>query len=98
MKRFFLCLVLVGLIVLPVHFGHSDVDETLVIYLSFDEGNGKEAKDQSMYGNHAQIISNTEWVDGIYGKAVEVTGQSVDCVKVPPADSLKITGEITMMV
>lgn len=96
MKRSVLGLVLVALMILPAHFGYA-IDDTIVLYLPFDEGTGKKAKDRSMYGNDADIIKNTEWVAGQIGGAVEITGTTTDAVVVPSSDSLKIEGEITMM-
>ena len=99
MKRLILSLSLVALIMLT-YFGHAALDdETILLYLSFDEGTGNEVRDQSQYGNHGEIINNTEWVDGPpgFGRAVEISGENTDCVVVPGSDSLRITGEITMM-
>jgi len=98
MQRLFLSLFLAALIILPVHLGYAVIDDTIVIYLSFDEGTGNDARDQSTYGHHGEIIGNTDWTtDGKFGKAVEIAGENTDCVVVPAADSLKIEGEITMM-
>ena len=97
MKRLLLSLVLAALIMLPAYFGDAVVDETILIYLSFDEGTGKDVKDQSQHGNHGAIVNNTEWTDGKFKKAVEISGENTDCVVIPPSDSLKIEGEITMM-
>jgi len=100
MKRLFLSLFLAALIMLPAYFGYAVLDdETIVLYLSFDEGTGKEAKDQSKYGNHGEIVENTEWVKpGKLGKAaIEITDKTANAVVIPAADSLNIEGEITMM-
>jgi hypothetical protein len=98
MKRLSLSLILMALMILSTHFGYAAInDDTIVIYLSFDEGKGKEVKDQSKYGNHGEIVDNTEWTDGKFKKAVTIAGENTDCVVVPMADSLKIEGEITMM-
>lgn len=94
MKKLFLILVLV---ISPAHLVHAAIDETIVLYLSFDEGKGEEIRDHSSFGHHAQMVGNTEWVDGKSGKAVQITGESTDCVVVPAADSLKIQGQITLM-
>jgi hypothetical protein len=61
-----------------------------VLYLSFDEGTGKKVKDQSKYGNHGEIILNTDWVDGKFGSTVKITGEATNCVVIPDSDSLKI--------
>jgi hypothetical protein len=97
MKILSLSLVLVALMTLLTDWVYADIDADIVIYLSFDEGSGKTAKDQSKYGNHGEIINNTEWTDGQSKKAVEISGENTDCVVVPISDSLKITDEITMM-
>jgi len=97
MKSLSLSLILVALMAISVNLGYTAIDETMVIYLSFDEGTGKEVKDQSKYGNHGEIVNNTEWVDGQFKKAIKVAGENSDCVVVPDSDSLKIEGEITMM-
>ena len=89
MKKLFVSLVLVSLMVC---FGYADADDSMVLHLTFDEGSGDVAKDQSQYGNDAQI-NDAEWVVGKYGSAI--TGQG--CTTVPHSDSLVIEDEITMM-
>lgn len=97
MRRSVLSLILLFLITLPAQLAYCLADETMVLYLSFDEGIGKDIKDQSMYDNDARIIANTEWVEGRYGSAVAISGEAVDCVVVQNSESLQITGEITLM-
>ena len=92
MRKLFLYAVLLTLVIFQAHFGYAAIDESLVLYLPFDEGSGGEAKDQSKNGNHAQI-GDAEWVDGKYGSAI--TGQS--CTIVPHSASMVIEDEITMM-
>ena len=96
MKRLTLILTLAALITLSAHFGYAAVDKTLVLYLSFDEGNGAEAKDGSTYGNHA-AVDNAKWVEGKYGGAVTVKEGGQSCVTVTHSDSLVIEDEITIM-
>ena len=98
MRKLFISLVLSVLIILPVHLGYAADDDSLVLYLPFDEGSGDVAEDQSMYGNDAEIfLDNVEWVEGKFGNAVEIIGENVDCMVVPNSDSLMIEGEITLM-
>ena len=96
MKRLALISVLAVVITLPAHFGYAAVDETLVLYLSFDEGAGAEAKDGSTYGNHA-AVNNADWVEGKYGGAITVQEGGQDCVTVSHSESLVIEDEITIM-
>ena len=88
---------ILALVMFPAHLGYAATDETLVVYLPFDEGTGEKIEDQSSYGHDAEIIANTEWVEGRFKNAISISGQSVDCVIIPAADSLKIENEITMM-
>lgn len=71
-------------------------DESLVLYFSFDKDSGKEVKDSSGLGNDGKVSGDPKWVDGKYGKAVSLNGQS-DWVEVESSDSLNIKGEITLM-
>ena len=96
MRKLFLYAVLLTLVIIPARFGYAGVDESLVLYLSFDEGEGNEAKDQSQYGNHAQV-NDADWVEGKYGSAISVPASGQGCVTVPHSDSLVIEDEITMM-
>ena len=49
-------------------------DETLVLALSFDDGQGKAAKDSSQYGFDGKISGGATWVDGKFGKGLEFDG------------------------
>lgn len=71
------------------------VDDTLVLHFTFDEGNGDEVLDDSMYLNHGEIKGNPKWVDGKSGKALEFDGVG-DSVLVQNADSLNIKAALTM--
>jgi len=60
----------------------------------FDEGSGTAAKDASGFGNSGTLNGDPQWVDGVYGKALEFDGN--DYVEVPDSASLDITDEITI--
>ena len=98
MKRLLIGLILVVLMLSPAYLV-SDIDETMALYLSFDESTGDEVKDGSKYENHGKILpTRVKRVEGKFGGAIEISGLSADCVVVPNSDSLKITGQITMAV
>ena len=66
-------------------------DKSLVLYLSFDEGNGNNAKDGSQHGNDGELIAGPSWVDGQFGsKALEFDGTKSQYVKVPINDTLQL--------
>lgn len=77
-------------------YATADISEGLVVYFTFDNVDGKMILDDSGNGLDADIIANTEFVDGKYGEAIRITAEGADCVNVPAADALKIEGEITM--
>jgi hypothetical protein len=70
-------------------------DETLVLYLPLDEGDGNVAKDLSEYGNDAELKGKPKWADGKFGKALELDGAGSYAL-VPDSESLRITDRITI--
>ena len=54
----------------------------------FDEGNGKKLKDSSGQDNHGETIGKASWVNGKFGKALELDGASGG-VKISPGLELK---------
>ena len=85
----------------PVETPSTDIGivraEDLVLYLPFDEGTGNTVEDLSKHNNNG-TVRNTRWVQGKYGKAIELTGQRGGGIEVPDSPSLDITDEITLMV
>ena len=96
MKQLFGCAVLIALMLITAGYATADLAEGLVVYFTFDNVKGKTIVDDSGNGLDADIIANTDIVDGKYGKAIRITAVGADCVNVPASDDLKITGEITM--
>ena len=54
----------------------------------FDDGNGKKVKDSSGQDNHGETIGKASWVNGKFGKALELDGASGG-VKISPGLELK---------
>lgn len=71
-------------------------DPSLVLYFSFDKGGGKEIKDESGKGNDGDIAGSPKWIDGKYGKALQMTAQD-DHVEVAHSDSLVLEEAVTYM-
>jgi hypothetical protein len=68
----------------------------LVLYLSFDEGSGKIAKDGSGKKNDGELVGNVQWVDGKVKKAIKVMDDSANnLVSVKANKTLDITDQIT---
>ena len=96
MKQLLSCVALFALMLITVGYATADLADGLVVYFTFENVKGKTIVDDSGNGLDADIIANTEIVDGKYGKAMRITAEGPDCVNVPASDELKITGEITM--
>jgi len=67
----------------------AEVDEHIVLWLRYDEGEGDVAVDTSNYGNDG-VINGAEWVEGKYGSALSFNGTS-DYVEVEDDESLLLT-------
>ena len=71
-------------------------DKSLVLYLSFDEGNGGNAADSSVHGHDGELIKDPKWVEGQFGKALEFDGTKGQHVKVPINDTLQLTEQFSI--
>ena len=77
-------------------YSAQDLDKSMVLYLSFDQLNGKTVKDHSKHGNHGEIAGNPKLVEGKFGKCLEFNGKS-DWVVVEHHKSLCVEEEVTVM-
>ena len=66
----------------------------LVLHLSFDEGEGQTTNDISGMGNNCDLKGNPKWVDGKFGKALELDGATWG--EVADDDSLDLTEALTV--
>ena len=85
------------LMFIMVGYATADLADDLIVHFTFDNVKGKRILDESGNGLDAKVIKNTEFVKGKYGKAIRITKETEDCVNIPSADALEISGEITMM-
>ncbi len=86
-----------SLIFVTVGYTVADLTDDLVFYFTFDNVEGKRILDESENGLDAEVIENTKFVKGKYGDAIQITGETEDCVNIPATDALKISDAITMM-
>ena len=91
------CVMILTSVLILVNLSDAILDDGIVLYLTFDDVDGKKIKDQSKNGHDAEIIANTKLVKDQIGKAIEITAEGQDCVNVPAADALKIKDQTTMM-
>lgn len=97
MRHLFFQLLLFVLIFITAGYTTADLTKGLVIYFSFDNVKDKRILDESGNNLDSEVIENTEFVEGKYGNAIRITGETEECVNIPSADSLEIDEEITMM-
>ena len=97
MRHVSLQLLLFLLILITVRYTTADITEGLVVYFTFDNVKGKHIRDESGNGLDAEVIENTQFVEGKYGKAIRITRETEDCVNIPNSHKLEIDDEITMM-
>ena len=96
-RRVFLQLLLFVLIFITARYTTADLTKGLVVYFTFDNVKGKQILDESGNGLDAEVIENTQFVEGRYGNAIRITRETEDCVNVPASHKLEISEEITMM-
>jgi len=63
------------------------VDPNLVGWWKFDEGSGTTALDWSGHDNHATLIDGPQWVEGLFGGALEFSGSNYATMD-PVADDI----------
>ena len=68
--------------------------EDLVLHLSFDDLNGKVAKDSSEFGNDATFSGSPKLIDGKFGKAIDFDGAT--WAEIPDHNSIDIVDGITI--
>lgn len=80
LKSAIVCSLVTVFLLTPMAMGAKLRDDTVVLYLPFDEGKGDEVKDLSKSGKTGVLGSkgkkNPEWVDGKFGKALEFDGET----------------------
>ncbi len=76
MRTLLLTLTIVSLLMLPSLTNAQKYanDESLILYLPFDEGEGDTAFDRTRLGNHGKLEGPPQWVPGKHGKALEFDG------------------------
>lgn len=82
-----LCTLIIALVSIPF----ASADDSLLVYLSFDD-KGDIAKDITGNGNEGQFVvvggGKVQWVDGKFDRGIELDGQSY--VDIPWSDSIDV--------
>jgi hypothetical protein len=62
-------------------------DPDLVVYLSMDEGQGDLVADISGNGHDGEIVGDAQWIDGKYGRAIELVTAEAE-IQIPDDPAL----------
>ena len=80
LKGSIILLLIFGFMLIPISSKAVLRDNTVVLYLPFDEGKGNETKDYSQSGKVGALGTKgknlPKWVDGKFGKALEFDGET----------------------
>ena len=76
MRILFLTFAIACLLILPSLTNAQKYanDESLILYLPFNEGEGDTALDRTRLGNHGKLEGDPQWVQGKHGTALEFDG------------------------
>ena len=91
MRTLLLTLMIVSLLMLPPLTNAQKYanDDSLILYIPFDEGEGDTAFDRTRLGNHGKLEGPPQWVQGKHGKALEFDGDD-DVVIIETKDSKEL--------
>ena len=95
-KIFILSVLVVTVFVSNLSQAANKLEKNLVLYLSFDELDGKKVEDHSIHGNHGEVSGKPTLVDGKFGKALKLNGKT-DWVTIAHDDSLCVSKAVTVM-
>lgn len=94
MRIFSLSLTL--LFVVGIYTAQAVDEDTLLLYLPFDDGAGENPKDASGNGNKASIKGNLKWVKGKFNGALEFDGDAKNFVEVAHSADLEGMKQLTV--
>ena len=77
-------------------FMAKSADESMLIYLPFDDGAGDTARDVTGHGHDGTLVGGPEWTEGEFGGALRVDGDS-NFVDLGAKDEFAINSDMTVM-
>jgi hypothetical protein len=94
LRKFFLLLCLIALIVIPISSSSSAMEGLVGAWL-FDEGSGNKTKDSSGKGHDGELVTNAKFDKGKFGSAVSCNGTEA-YVMVPDHADFKFKGDFSI--
>lgn len=95
MNRLFLAFTIIGLIMLVGGIGRADLEEGLILYLTFDGGTGEKVTDTSGNGNDGEIQAGAKRAAGKFDQGLKLDGQT-QFVLIQPNETMDATEAVTM--
>ena len=94
-KPLFVVLFFIAFVV-PFAHAADELEDSLILYMSFDTIDGKGTIDHSRHENHGEMKGNPKHVAGKFGKALKFNGES-EFVEIPHHESLTVDQDVTVM-
>jgi hypothetical protein len=92
-----LCIGFVGVLLMTTSARvRAALDDSVVLYLPFDEGSGDKVADVSKAAHPTEVINKPSWTDGKLNKALEFDGTKQQYVKVPLTDDLQLVDKFSV--
>jgi len=83
-----LCIFMIALVWIPL----ASADDSLLVYLPFDDGNPNDISDN---GNNGEYVGDVKQAEGKFGKGIELDGSNY--VDIPWSDSIDVAdGDFTV--
>jgi len=83
------------LLLLSISVVAQGADESLILYLPLNEGQGSMVMDASDFENEGEIVGDAVWVEGNIGMALEIVSGSH--VLIPEIPEYDVISEVTLM-
>lgn len=79
-----------------ISYAANELEDSLILFMSFDTVDDETTIDHSLYENHGEMIGDPKHVKGRYGKALQFNGVS-EFVEIPHHESLTVDQDVTVM-
>ena len=85
------------LVLLAIGQSVSVAQEGLEAYWAFDEGGGNRVLDSSGNGRDGTVMGNFQWIPGVFGSALQMSGVSGERIEVAGYDGILGTSDRTIV-
>lgn len=94
--RYIFILVTLFLFGTSIVIAADELEDSLILYISFDTIDDRSTIDHSKYGNNGEMKGEPEHVKGKFGKALKFNGKD-EFVEIPHHETLNVDKNVTIM-